>query len=169
MEEEVKNWLARYFETKDSEIEKMIKSDSATSFLMIWSLFESKCFNGTFTVRKIEPFATDQKKNYTKLSVEEPVRYFYDRYQDKEKFRQLIFKGNANIYKKTLEMSYESISIEDKLSFIIFVVSRYRNNIFHGNKGLQSWLKYDEQIKKCIMVMISILDVCNATIESKGV
>lgn len=34
-----------------------------------------------------------------------------------------------------------------------YIVYRYRNNMFHGNKGLESWLQFEEQIKDCITVM----------------
>ena len=39
----------------------------------------------------------------------------------------------------------------------VFVVYRYRNNIFHGNKGVDSWLGYREQIDLCTEVMQSFI------------
>ena len=36
---------------------------------------------------------------------------------------------------------------------LLVVVYRFRNNIFHGNKGVDSWLQYRPQIEKCTNVM----------------
>jgi hypothetical protein len=36
---------------------------------------------------------------------------------------------------------------------LLVVIYRFRNNIFHGNKGVQSWLVYREQIDLCINAM----------------
>ena len=37
--------------------------------------------------------------------------------------------------------------------FLTFVVYRFRNNIFHGNKRVDAWLRFQPQIQDCIRVM----------------
>ena len=50
------------------------------------------------------------------------------------------------------------LSDEEKLVLMIYVVYRYRNNIFHGNKGIESWSHYTSQIELYLDFMMSILD-----------
>lgn len=57
-------------------------------------------------------------------------------------------------------MPYKKITSEDKLALMFYVVYRYRNNIFHENKGIMSWTQDTEQIEKCISFMI-IIDCAN--------
>ena len=45
------------------------------------------------------------------------------------------------------------LSESDMIFMLVFVIYRFRNNIFHGNKGVGSWLQYKEQIKWCFTVM----------------
>lgn len=50
-------------------------------------------------------------------------------------------------------MKVDEIELKSKLKLILFVVYRFRNNIFHGNKGVNSWIQYTEQIRHCVQVM----------------
>jgi len=54
-----------------------------------------------------------------------------------------------------------SLNNTEKFEFLIYIVYRYRNNIFHGNKGVTSWTKYEEQIDKCVQVMTFLIDEYN--------
>ena len=54
------------------------------------------------------------------------------------------------------------ITTNQKMLFILYVVYRYRNNIFHGTKGVESWIKYKFQIEKCVNVMMEILNKVEA-------
>ena len=56
-----------------------------------------------------------------------------------------------------IKKSFTELSTADKLFFLVFVVYRYRNNIFHGNKGVQSWLQYRDQIRRCTQVMQALV------------
>lgn len=56
---------------------------------------------------------------------------------------------------------------EQKLKFLLYVVFRYRNNMFHGNKCLSSWLKYKIEINHCIKVMINSIDYLKNKEEGK--
>ena len=152
---EVENWLAKYYETSLSEIPKLIKSEEATSFLLIWSLFESKIANGYFQKSQI---STISSKISDLSNIEIHVEYFHDRYQDSQKWNNLKHQDNAPVYDAIRLKNFESISDTEKLTFILYVVFRYRNNIFHGNKGIDSWLKYQSEIQKCILVMIEMLN-----------
>ncbi len=61
-------------------------------------------------------------------------------------------KNNPRLL-ELLAKPFSDIRNEEIIYLLVFVIYRYRNNIFHGNKGVQSWLNYQEQIKHCTRVM----------------
>jgi hypothetical protein len=50
-------------------------------------------------------------------------------------------------------------SFSEKIYFSMGVVYRYRNNIFHGNKKVDSWLQYRDCISKCIGMMQLLIPI----------
>ena len=68
------------------------------------------------------------------------------------------FEETKKFVKEFLSKSSEYNTEEDRLSFLIYVIYRYRKNMFHGNKSLDSWLGYEEQITNCINSMITIMN-----------
>lgn len=68
------------------------------------------------------------------------------RHDDYPKIKEIIRKQNSDF------------NIHEKLHFILYVVYRYRNNIFHGSKGVESWIRFKPQMERCVKVMIEILN-----------
>ena len=61
--------------------------------------------------------------------------------------------------KGILATKFDALSDYQRIFMLLFVVFRFRCNIFHGNKGVESWLKYKEQIRFCIEVMQSLISL----------
>ncbi len=57
-----------------------------------------------------------------------------------------------------LAKSVNRLSDAESVFLLSFVVYRFRNNIFHGNKGVNSWLSYTEQIELCIRSMMAFVN-----------
>ena len=55
-----------------------------------------------------------------------------------------------------LKKEFEKISAEEKIYFLVYIVYRYRNNMFHGTKGLESWIRYKSEIERCIDIMMKL-------------
>lgn len=150
-----KEWLAQYFDANVTEIEQALEDELATNFLFIWPIFEQTFFGGFCKKENIEIFS----KNYEKyFCYEEMFRHFYLRYQNKDCYRHLIHKNCYLKFEQILHKPQSNIADSEKLLFITFVVYRYRNNIFHGNKGIKSWSQFKQQIEYCIEFMTSMLD-----------
>ena len=45
-----------------------------------------------------------------------------------------------------------------KLQFGLYVIYRFRNNIFHGNKTIFEWLNNREQIEDCVIVLLRLTE-----------
>lgn len=145
-------WLAGLLKCELADARQLIEDRLALRFLITWSIFEAKCFSGFMRVENINSFAQKKHEVASQNLIEEAARHFHLRYQNKEKLRNLLYKS-ANYIQDELIKSFEELSPEEKIKMVLFVVYRFRNNIFHGNKRVESWLRYREQIEHCISVM----------------
>ena len=167
----VKEWLASYFETNSNKVDQMLENQLATTYLLIWPIMEQRLFEGFMKKEKIESAADMYKGYYMKMNanLNPLVKYFHERYQDKDCYRRLKHgdeytgKFDAIVKKKFTTLDYK-----EKLMLMFYVVYRYRNNIFHGSKGILSWAQYSEQIDKCIEFMMIIVDCYNENINKEG-
>ena len=150
-----KEWLAQYFDTNVTKIQELLKDELATSFLLIWPIFEQTFFSNFCKKENIEKFS----KNYEKFfSYEEIFQHFYLRYQNNDHYRNLTHQSRYPKFEQILHKPQNYITDSEKLLFITFVVYRYRKNIFHGNKGIKSWSQFKQQIAYWLEFMTSMLN-----------
>jgi len=159
MIENIKSWLTNHLQADSNEIETYFKNNNVTGFLMIWTIFEQKLFNGFIKFSDISNFSKENKDLITTIiSLNDIFNYFHSRYQNNEYYNNLIHNDNKTEIEEIRKKKIEKLNKEEKLQFLLYVVYRYRNNIFHGNKGVSSWLKYEEQIDKCVITMTELID-----------
>ena len=158
IKQHVYEWLANFYETDTRNITSLLDCQVATTYLLIWPVMEQNLFSGFMKQDKIAETATRYTLYYSEMNIEEDVKYFYDRYQNRRFFRNLKHGSYHTEVDDILKKRYNVLSPTEKLHLMIFVVYRYRNNIFHGSKGINSWLQFSEQIEKCISFMMKIVD-----------
>ena len=158
LEKDVQTWLAKYFNTEEERIKQILKTQLATTYLLIWPIMEQALFKGFMKKNDIERVATKLESYYSKLDAEESARYFHDRYKDKNLYRNLKHGNDCPKINRIISKSFEDTSSYERLMLLLYVVYRYRNNIFHGNKGISSWTRYGKEINLCIRFMMNIVD-----------
>ncbi|MCO5191001.1 MAG: hypothetical protein M9918_22790 [Anaerolineae bacterium] len=152
MSEKYEEWLADILDTRTEKIAELFASRLALTFLITWSVFEQRCFNGYLRVNALKCYANDMGA-CTKKDALEVIQYFHERYQDKSKLQNLLHKQKPGELKAILSTSFPELNDWQKWYLSLVVISRYRNNMFHGNKTVQNWLHFNEQIEKCICLM----------------
>lgn len=154
-------WFADYLKQDESEVKRLLADRTATRFLIAWSLFESRCFEGFAKISKFSGFAKAIAENgdFKCAVLREPAMHFHARYQDKKCYKNLIHRKPLEELEKILAKKFAELSEYELIFLLVFVVYRFRNNIFHGNKGVESWLGYKEQINLCLNVMQSLISV----------
>lgn len=157
MIENLKQWLAKYFRIEPNDTESYFKNENVTGFLVMWSIFEKQLFNGFLKYRDLVAFSKSHLENWND-HLEKEFQYFHDRYQDKALLENLMHDDNYAEITSIVNSLKPMLSKDQKMLFVLYVVYRYRNNIFHGNKGVESWIKFKPQIVKCVDIMIMILD-----------
>lgn len=149
------SWLAAYLESNESDVEKLLRDLTATEFLISWSIFESECFGGFCRTSDLDGFSKRMsalsKENI--VEVKEYVDYFHLRYQNIRKCNNLLHNQTADNFKKILAKERNELTNTESTFLILFVIYRFRNNIFHGNKGVPLWLTYKKQIHMCSKIM----------------
>jgi len=159
--EKVYEWLSNYYEDANiTTIKDAVKTEKTSAFLITWSIFETELFGKYCTWNGIKSFASANEMKIKLNELDAIIRHFHHRYQDVNMYRNLRHKDKKTEIDIILNSCYESLDNYKKLLFITYVVYRYRNNIFHGNKSVRSWLKFDEQIGYCFDVMMKILNDC---------
>lgn len=153
---ELEAFIIKYLDIDKSKYKDLKKNTFVYDFLILWSLFEQNVFKGYCRIETIKKMKELNEKVLE--NIEEDIKYFFNRYQNKKYYKNLVWNNSNQYFENILNKNYENLSHTEKTHFILFVVFRFRNNIFHGNKGIQSWLKYNEQIEKCVKIMIRLLD-----------
>lgn len=158
------NWFRKNEEgnntqLSDEKIIAMLDAPLGYQFLVIWSCFERSCAGGYFRSSKIKEYS---RNNINAFQVEgntliKIAKKFHSRYQDKRKYKRLRHKDRNQEVDAILDKNFELLSEQEQLTLLLYVIFRYRNNIFHGNKGVSMWNQFDEQINDCIDVMSFVL------------
>ncbi len=154
-----KQRLAKIYECTLPEMQKLYEG-VATDFLITWHTFEKVCYECYVK------FHEHRKKSKMPLyldniNLDYEFSFFYDRYQNPELIRQLrLGKDSYRVLKDTFDKSIESISKVEKLYSLLCIVTRYRNNMFHGSKGAPSWVsRYKEPIEVCISFLLKMIEI----------
>lgn len=167
MNTQINSWLARRLPTEGGtpsigQIDDLLKNEMATSFLLVWPIFEQKIFGGYLKHNKntddVAKAAQKYSKFFPKIDADDISEHFHDRYQDVSNYRHLRHNEDDPKIKAILDKPYLDLNNEEKMHLVLYVVYRYRNNIFHGNKGIFSWLQFTKQIEYCIQFMMKMID-----------
>ena len=120
---DVEEWLANIYKTDVANIKNILKNERATTFLMVWSVYEQEKFNGYMKKEKISCAAKKYSRFFDLLDIEQAAKSFHTRFQDKKKFQHLIHnEKDVSEFEKNLSKPYEELSREEKL-YLLFYVS----------------------------------------------
>ena len=151
-------WLAKLLGQRELEIRRLMNDGTAIRFLMVWSMFEGRYLRDSANEQVIDQLAkriVDEGFNPTCLS--EALNHLHARYQDKSRLRALLHDRKSKLFNQIISIPIAELSPIQQAFLVMFVVFRFRNNMFHGNKGVESWLKYSQQIQLCTEVMQAII------------
>ena len=152
-------WLGRLFGQSEFQARRILEDECALHFLVAWSLFESKCFAGFVKLHQIRQFArrVAVEEHFDTGSLQAAATHFHDRYQDEGRLSNLLHQQACEPFVTILRKPFATLKPEETMFLVVLVAYRFRNNIFHGNKGVESWLRYGEQISLCTSVLQALV------------
>jgi hypothetical protein len=152
-------WLSNYLGEDQIQVKYLLADKTAVRFLIAWSLLETSCFHGFAVARELKShccrIANDEGFDLSTLDL--ILNKFHARYQDHRLYNNLMHKSIHPDIKPLLDRCPDSLSNAEKLFLLLSVVYRYRNNIFHGSKGVKSWLQFKDQIVQCTQIMQALI------------
>ena len=154
IEKEVYEWLSKELRIDNWLVSETVRNQLATVFLLIWPIIENRIFFRNVKQQKARDISERIKGNIDDNKLNPIVFHFYERYQDTNKYNKLVNGREWDGIKDILNTPFSMIGKADKIYFAIFVVYRYRNNIFHGLKSITEWNAYADEIQLCIEFML---------------
>lgn len=152
-------WFAGYLGQSPIQVERLLRDKTAVRFLIAWSLVEPRCFNGFATGKGLHEHCTRivNEEGFNPSALIPIIEHFHARYQDKNLLANLMHDKMHPDIKSLLDRTVTSLTNAEKMFFVVSVVFRFRNNIFHGSKGVASWLAFKPHIEHCTKVMQTLI------------
>ena len=151
--------LSKILDVREEEINKSISNVDIIHFLLVWSNFETLIFDKYCRQSSIFDLNNSSFNDSLQDDLGLYELYFIDRYK-KDPIKFVTLGPENRNHSQVRNYIYKSNSCEKctRLHFLVYIVFRYRNNIFHGNKGSLEWFLYEEPIQKCTEIMLLLLE-----------
>ena len=154
-------WINRKIINEGEKIEPN-DVEEIRDFTLLWNLFENICCNKFAKIDEINNLIDSKIDNFDENNeiFTETFEYFYQRYQDKYRFIALNFNNKAmeKLASKILSDTYTDKN--NKLKFIMSVIYRYRNNLFHGEKQMRYIRLQKENFKIANKFLMYFIEQC---------
>ena len=152
-------WFADHLGERPEEVTRLLDDKTAVRFLIAWSLLEPRCFDGYAKGDNLSYHCQRlvNEEGFDHVSLRSSIEHFHSRYQDEGLHSDLMRGHTRPNIRPLLKKSLDELSNYEKVFLVVSVVFRYRNNIFHGSKSVESWLQYKAQMDYCIQIMQSLI------------
>ena len=160
-------WLGMVLNQSELEIRRTLNDDTALHFLIAWSLFEARCFEKYVQAKKLRDYAeTVASQGFSATRLSPQFDHFYNRYceqpRSKTQLSNLLHDAErptdvGRAVRECLEKQKLKFTAADRIFLVCAVIYRFRNNMFHGSKGVQSWLRYKQEIELCTLAMQELI------------
>lgn len=165
---EQNEWLQNFLTDEDTKPD-FNKIENVKNFTLLWNLFERFFCNKEGSLYRIQQNLINlQNRGYIFPAKTFDIQYSYfrQRYISSTKtnvtFEGLNFRDTANEqdYKMLLKNLLEGNTTEDyhKISALLIITSRFRNNLFHGSKNVATISEQDVSFEHLNNVLMSLLD-----------
>ena len=140
------------------------EKNAISSFFLIWSYFESQLLDCRAGRRKFENLAAllDQNDKTKDINLDEYVKYFQERYVDNgnlnDRFDYLHMEESNNPEEVVRMLLDNECSDKIKIIGCLFIVYRYRNNLFHGPKWKYLLSEQQKNMENSSRLLIKIMD-----------
>ncbi|EGU53321.1 hypothetical protein VIOR3934_04269, partial [Vibrio orientalis CIP 102891 = ATCC 33934] len=133
-------------------------------FFLIWSYFESQVLNCNANRTSFSNLANNlqNSEKISEIGLNELVTYFKERYLSggsfNDRYDALELEKSRNPPEVDAMLLEDSTDQVTKLVGCLFVVYRFRNNLFHGPKWRYKLSEQESNMTKACQFMIKIID-----------
>jgi len=153
-------WISETIINEDSDRIEANDIDEIRDFALLWNLFEALCCDKFAKMQKINSLIDSKIDLFEETKYQNIFDYFYNRYKnDTTKFNALKLRnGDKELVRKVLDNTY--IDKNNKLKFIMAIIYRYRNNLFHGEKNMRYIRLQKENFEKTNKFLMYFIETC---------
>ena len=167
--ETVEEWFAKKWDIPKGYAAEFFKIQASTYFLLTWPIFEHDVCAGFMDTKKILGIAKKYQHCYDDMQIDSILKTFYVRYEHRynSNWDSLCHDDDSkakSVAERVLNRDWNISGIVDKLQFGLYVIYRFRNNIFHGNKSVLEWLNNQPQIEDSVMVLLKLTEFHDKTV-----
>lgn len=157
-------WFASYFDQDAQQVARLLRDRLSVDFLLAWFMLESRCFKGNLTAEKLQTYAhTAAALDILNTpGITNATEFFHNHYQNEDNYRDLLRHDKSESFKKVIDTPHAKLGKADLVFMLLFVVYRFRHNIFNGDNGVQTWLQFHFEIEMCTLVMQALISTAAA-------
>lgn len=169
LEKTVANLFSQIYSSHNEQTMEEFYNRQILVLVILWSIFEKECIVDLMQL-KIQNIGRFVKSCHSKVhqkAIEPYFNYFNSRYRkDVNNYHSLLNyhddyieynNKNYDMYKIMDKDKPELNSHDIKLLFLIYIIYRFRCNIFHGNKEIFDWKNNKTPINYCCKALIQII------------
>ena len=156
-------WYASYLGRDEKQVAALLQDKLSVYFLLAASILESTCFAGQMSADKIHPYAqsADALTILDTPGTTNAAEFFHTHYRNGDNYRHLMHKEKSAEFKKLIDTDYKDLTKADLVFLLLFVIYRFRHNMFNGEQGVRTWLKLHFEIELCTLVMQALISAAN--------
>jgi len=138
------------------------------AFSLLWNMFESIYCSKNANMDRINKLIDSNVDLFKEKDYEEIFEYFKSRYTDSNYLNKLrLQKSDKILAQSVINSKYRDKN--NKLKFIMSVIYRYRNNLFHGEKQLVKMKYQEENFKYANKFLMYFIETCKHEVCNKKV
>lgn len=155
------NWIHDILDEK--------KIQSILYFTLIWNIFERKVCKKDVSISNYRTEIVDRYfEQLDEVLVDNIFGYFKERYLDNSNSVNSVFEnfkfnivGSENFYKATVRNSIlaRNPSKQEKIEALLFIISRLRNNLYHGEKKTKEFYGQNDNFRQANLLLMEIIQV----------
>ena len=163
-------WINKSIINKGNDKINSEDIEQVRDFTLLWNLFEDIFCDKFCKTDKIISLLSKNRievleQNTINSKINSIFDYFMDRYKDNEKLEKLNFnKKNheRDIKNKIQNKEVINLDFEEKIQIILFIIYRYRNNLFHGEKDMRYISYQNENFENANDFLMLFIENCKS-------
>lgn len=138
------------------------KYSDVWNFVLLWNLFESQLYDCYYSANKANEINCKLK---TEVETTGILSHFQNRYVENnntnKKFDKLRLRPNDSLELVKNVLLGKNTDSKDIMTAIVIIISRYRNNLFHGEKAIASLAEQERNFEVANKFLIACLEANN--------
>ncbi len=157
--DEIIDWLSNNITKENGNSFRPEDIQNVMGFSILWNIFESVFCDKQANMCKINAAIDKHISEIHFEKVQSIFHYYHGRYQDNDRLDKLKLKNSdKTLVRNVLNNNYKDKN--NRIKFIMAIIYRYRNNLFHGEKDIVKITLQEENFKHANRFLMHFIETC---------